>query len=539
MIMSTDPTLFELPLVPNEFGVVLPPSNLRQIDYSGLDFDTSRRAIFEYIRTYFPNEFNDFVASNGIVMLVEIVASVVAKLSLRADILANESTLPTATTEQAVQNHLALIDQRMKRQTPASVDIEISVDAPVSSDIAVEPGSSFSVSGPDNTIVNYEVYRAPNDWSSNIILPAGKRAVIAYGIEGIFGPDITVTSPGGPNQRFTLDEPDVLESPLIVTVVNNNISETWLATTSPLEKYGANDKVVEVLFTSERVTFRFGNDVNGKAPISGSDITFRYRVGGGRRGKIGVDVIDATRILTPVPPSNAAVLVRFRNVTPSIGGTDKETIAEAKRRAPRDYALQGNIVTAEDYAQASTMFNHPIYGKVSKAVATLRSGLNANIVELYILAEGTDLIPTAPSKGLKVGLETYINDINVLTDDVVVLDGAVKPIDVDMNIVIDKNADASVIKSRVEAAITAYFDPNYWDLGEALYISNLVEAVESIDGISYVDLFSPSDNIIPTGKIADPMSAGIGFNEMIIEGTRKTAYYYEKTPAPGGIRTGL
>jgi hypothetical protein len=35
------------------------------------------------------------------------------------------------------------------------------------------------------------------------------------------------------------------------------------------------------------------------------------------------------------------------------------------------------------------------------------------------------------------------------------------------------------------------------------------------------------------------MSAGIGFNEMIIEGTRKTAYYYEKTPAPGGIRTGL
>lgn len=537
--MATDETLFDLPLVPNEFGVVLTPSNLRRINYSGLDYTSSRRAILEYIKTYFPDEFNDFVASNGIIMLVEIVASVVAKLSLRADLLANESTLPTATTEEAVANHLALINQKIKRQTSAVVDFEVSVDLPLYTDLEVDPGSVFTTTGPDGGIVYYEVFRAPEDYTSKIIIPAGKRGVIAFGLEGQFGSPISVISAGGPDQRYVVEEKNVLESPIMVQVANGNTIEDWIATTDPLEKYGANDKVVEVLFTADNAIFRFGNDVNGASPPSGSTITFKYRLGGGRRGRIGVNAIDSIRQIAPNPPANSVVTVRFRNITASVGGVDKESLESAKRRAPRDYALQGNIVTSEDYAQAAISYSHPVYGTVSKAVAALKSGLNANLVQLYILAEGTDTIPTAPNKGLKLGLQNYINDINVLTDTVEVLDAKVKPVDIEMNIIINKNADATIIKERVEAAITSYFDPVNWDLAQAFYVSNLIEVVKAIDGVSYVDLFSPTDNILPTGKEADPTSTGIGFNELIIEGKRKTAYYYERTPAPSGIRAGI
>ena len=64
-----DLTYFDLPTNPEQFGVALTPASLRKIDFSGLDFDTSRKAIYEYIATYFPDQFNDFVASNGIVMI--------------------------------------------------------------------------------------------------------------------------------------------------------------------------------------------------------------------------------------------------------------------------------------------------------------------------------------------------------------------------------------------------------------------------------------------------------------------------------------
>jgi hypothetical protein len=64
-------TLFDLPISPDEIGVVLEPANLRRLDFSALDFGTMQRAIIEYIKTYFPTFFNDFVAANGIIMVTE------------------------------------------------------------------------------------------------------------------------------------------------------------------------------------------------------------------------------------------------------------------------------------------------------------------------------------------------------------------------------------------------------------------------------------------------------------------------------------
>jgi hypothetical protein len=535
--MANDKTLFDVPLIPDEFGVVLPSPSLRRIDFSGLDYPTSRRAIIEYIRTYYPNDFNDFVASNGIMMLIEIVSSVVAKLSLRGDMLANESTLPTATTEEAVINHLALINQRIKRQTPAISDIEITVDTPIFTDIEIDPGAVFSTVGTDGDPVFYEVYRSPGDWTSKIIIPANKRGVIGYGIEGKFGNPTTVISGGGPNQRFVINEANILEAPIFVYVKVGGSTEEYKVVAEPIERYGPTDKVVEVNFVENQAIFRFGDDVTGAAPLSGSNIQIVFRVGGGQRGRIGVGQIDTVRQLTPLPPANAATSVRFRNVTPSSGGTDKESLSQAKKRAPKDYALQRSIVSAPDYAQAASSFIHPVFGAVSKAIATVNTSINANTVEFFILAEGPDGLPTAPSAGLKAGLITFMSDLNVLTDNLVVSDGKTKAVDIELNVMIDRNADASVVRQRVESAITDFFNISNWEMGEAFYTSNFIDTVEAVDGVAYVDLFSPYDNITPTGSSASPDSTGIGYNEIIIEGKRKTNYYYEKAPPPGGIRT--
>lgn len=539
MANETEPIAFTLPVVPENFGAVLPAPSLRKIDFSGLDFETARRAILEYIATYYPNEFNDFASSSGIVMLTEIVASCVAKLALRSDILAQEATLPTALTEEAVVNHLALINQKIKRQTPASTDIEILVDRPIISDIEIDAGTNFTVQGPDNRPVFYELYKAPGDYVSKIIVPAGKRGVIAYAVEGQWSSTLIANSSGGPNQRLIVDESNILEDPIFVYVTNGSNIEEWLVVTDPIERYGANDKVVEVIFIDSRAILRFGNNVNGVAPPSGSTIEIRYRVGGGRRGRIGVNQIEQTLTLTPLPPASAPVPVLFRNIVPSRGGFDKETLEEAKRRAPRDYSLQKSITTADDYAHAATNYSHPTYGSVKKAIATLRSDINANLVQIYALSEGVDSLPTKPSQGLKLGLLTYIRDLNVVTDFVEILDGETKPVDIDLNIVINRNADASIVRERVEAAITNFFAIDNWDLGQAFYTSNFIDVLSAVDGVSFVDLYSPNDNIIPTGKLGDKEDLlGIGYNEIVVEGKRKTSYYYEKSPPPGGIRAG-
>lgn len=527
----TQQTLFDLPTSPEAFGVVLTPANLRKIDFSALDFESARKAIYEYIQTYFPDQFNDFVASNGIIMVTEIVASVVAKLALRADLIANESTLPTARTERAVINHLALINQKINNATPASADFEITVENPVYTDIIIPSGTRLQTTGPNNTTITYEVFKSPFDYTGNIVIPAGKRGVIAFGIEGITTTASPAVSVGGISQVLNIQDTSILDNPITISVEFGGIIEHYEPTFDPIERYGPGDLVAQIIMSSTGMTVKFGDDLSGKSPKVGSNIGITYRKGGGIRGRIGAFVIDSTKQIRANPPSNIAVPVRFRNITASVGGSDRESIDAAKKRAPKDYALQRSIVTAEDYAQSAITFSHSAFGKVAKAVATARSGLNASVVDLYILAEGTNSL-ASPSSGLMTALKNYIDYINVITDTVNVYTGYLKSVDLDMNVVLNRSAEASVVKSNVEAAITAYFDYQKWSMGESFYLSDFVETINSIDGVLYVDVFNPTGNILGENVIvSDTVKTSanrVGANELVSLRSRSVNYYYEK-----------
>ena len=532
VIIMSNETFIDLPNSPQQIGVLLTPANLRNIDFSSLDFNTSRRAILEYIKTYFPNDFNDFVASNGIIMLMEIIASTVSKLSLRADLLSNESTLPTCKTENALINHLALINQQIRAQTAATTNIEISyTGSQLAVDFTIPPGLIFSVNGPDNSPVFYEVYKSPDDYTSEILIPAGKIGVIAFAIEGTTVINDSITTTGGADQVYTITDTNVLTSPLRVVLSQGAVEDYYMPTTEPIESFGPNDKVVEVRFYADTVSLRFGNDVNGVAPGAGMKLTFTYRKGGGIRGRIGVNQIDTVRAVTNDITSVTAN-VRFRNIVPSTGGTDRETIDQAKKRAPREYAVRNNIVTAEDYAQASLSFAHPSFGTIKKAISAVYTNINANQVRLYVLAEGTTSRPVTASIGLKTALKTYLEEFNVLTDEVVVDDGAIKLVDIELNVIVSRGADASIVKEKVEAAISDFFNIEAWDMGQPLFVSNLVNTLENIEGVAYIDLFKPNNNILPNNQIivADKTGdvEGIGINQVIVEGNRVTTYYYEK-----------
>jgi len=531
-------TMFKLPLTPDEFNVMLPPAKLRRIDFSALDFDTSRRAIIEYIRTYYPNDFNDWVAHSGIMMLIETQANNVAKLSLRSDMLSNESFLPTCQTETALIEHLALINQTIKSQTPAVVDIEVAVQTALTINLDITAGARFTITGPDGQPLYYELFRAPGDFKSPLTIPAGKRGVIGYGIEGRFAGPTTLFSPGGSNQAFSIKVANILQEPITVDVYTGSSSSSWLVTTNPLETYTADAEVVNVTYYSDRIDLLFGDDINGKAPLAGQEIVINYRVGGGVRGRISSYAINESRSITPAYPASATapVQVTFRNLVASSGGTDRETMDQAKKRAPRDFVVRAfasdrpaSITTSSDYAQVVSSFASPVYGSVAKGVATIRTDLNANLVELYILAYGADGLVT-PSLGLKQAVQTYVSGYNVMTDTVSVLDGAIKSITTDMTVVVSKNADASVVRTNVNAALDSFFNVNNRDLGQPLYISDIIEVVSKVDGVSYVDLFSPANNILQTNKLADPTdTTGIGINEIIVEGDRNVKFFYEKS----------
>jgi len=116
-----------------------------------------------------------------------------------------------------------------------------------------------------------------------------------------------------------------------------------------------------------------------------------------------------------------------------------------------------------------------------------------------------------------------------LTDSVVVLDGVIKSVNIDMTVVIGRNADATFVKDNVNVALDDLFNTTNRDMGQPLYVSEIVEAVSNVDGVTYIDLFTPQDNILPTNALANSESDGIGINEIIVEGNREIRFFYERT----------
>lgn len=521
-------TLFDLPIDPEEFGVVLEPASLRRIDFSALEFPEMRRALIEYIRTYYPDQFNDFVANNGIIMVIELVSYLSALLAERSDVIADESFLPTAQTFDAVDQHLALINNSIKRATPAVVDIEVSISNEAPVPIEIPAGIRFSLTGPDGAPLFYELYRAPGDFTSPIVINPGTRGIIGFGIEGRFLAPYVVESAGGPDQEIEILESNVLEDPIIVTVQTGGIVEEWTKIDT-LERAGPNDKVYEVNYFEDSVIVKFGNDRAGRALLAGQIATVRFRVGGGTRGRISSTAINETRPILPNPPSRTSVDVLFRNPNPSSGGTDTESIEAAKLRAPKESATLMSATSGEDYAVLAKGFSHPIFGSVLKAVASVKTSLNANVVFLHVLAVGPGGVPVLPSVGLKQGLETFINDIKVLTDEVRVVDAAIKPVDVRANVVISRNADPSIVRNKVDAAITDFFSTDNFDLGQPLYISQLIQVLQDIDGVRFIQLREPVDDIISSMEGAvTAMDNQVGFDELITLGNVNVKLYAEK-----------
>jgi hypothetical protein len=495
------------------------------MNFSAFDFNTIRRAIIEYMQTYFPNDFNDYTASNGYMMLVEICAQLISAMALRSDIVAEDGTLATANTTEAAINHLALINQKFMRQTPASVDIMCGVTTPILTDVTINAGLTFSILGDDGSPVYYELYRAPGDFTSPIIIPAGKAGVVAFGIEGKTA-SYSTQSDGVANQVVSVTGVSILEAPITVIVGGT----TWQQVDF-VEKYLASDTVYSAQVFDDRMDISFGDNINGVIPILGSTINVGYRQGGGVRGRIGAGIISQSRPVSPGQPYTAPIAVTFTNIAASVGGSNEETLDQAKNRAPREAATHYSATTEGDYGQLASTFSHPVFGAVAKAIATVRTSIKANVVDIFVLSVDASNRPVSPSAGLTTALQNYLTDINVATDSVFVHSGSTYPINLTLNVIVHSTADASIVKGKIEAAISNFFDINNWSLGQAFYIAQLYNTLMAVDGVAYVDILSPTDNILSTGALTSGLESGqigISLDQLIVLANSEVSYYYEK-----------
>ena len=503
--------------IPTDFlalGDLAPSIKANKIDYSAAEFPEFKAALTQYIKSVYPDDYTSFSESDLGMMLVELFAYLASVLSYKADMLANENYITSVQAPENLRKLLQLIGVTMRGPISSKSGCTLTME----DDIIVDGGKELTIAAVDRTfsvtsnkdsgMVSFTMYEVDGTGnvdmeSENLTLTqaeslntAGKIFSNLILLEGQLNTQTGTFSNTDTLHTIKITDPSIVEGSLILHtdgVVYNEIENLFLADST--------DKVFSKTYTDDySVILNFGDDIRGKAPTAGKTYTVYYRVGGGSRGNIVSNTID---VKIPADLSGTATMVNVQNPTMATGGLNSETPEHAKKWAPYFFKTQYRAVTGEDYTAFANHFTSQA-GQSGKAFAVLRnSGAGGNMIDIYTVAfaaevEGSQSQVERASLAYKRELLVYLNKYKMITDELSIVDGLVRTVDLKCTIFLDKpyRLYEEDIKRKAANNILKFFDLNNRDFGEVLQVNDLNKSIFNISEVRFSSIDNIKNNVV-------------------------------------------
>jgi len=217
-----------------------------------------------------------------------------------------------------------------------------------------------------------------------------------------------------------------------------------------------------------------------------------YRVGGGANTNVGPNTltsVNSVELFVNGSDSTNNQLVRdsltVNNPLPALGGKDEPSVEELRNLVRYNYASQERCVTLEDYKTRIALipgeFGVPFRNNVIEI---------QNKIRVYTLTlDSNGALSTSSTSTLKNNIATYLSNYRMLNDYVEVSNGKVFNLGFEVDLFVDKQFSQSEIVGQVINTITDYFDINKWDMGDNIYVAQLIEEINNVAGVlNVVDL---------------------------------------------------
>ena len=98
----------------------------KQADFQSYDYETLRKSFVDYLQTYYPETFNDFVESSEYVALLDVIAFMGQSLSFRDDLNTRENFIDTAERRDSIIKLANLVGYNPKRNNAGQGYLKIS-----------------------------------------------------------------------------------------------------------------------------------------------------------------------------------------------------------------------------------------------------------------------------------------------------------------------------------------------------------------------------------------------------------------------------
>lgn len=486
------------------------------IDFAATDFGTLRDALLSYLQAAYANDYQNITESDFGVMFVELVAYMGAIMSFKADALANENFISTAKNRRNVRKLLELIGVRMKGPTSAGGQARLILDTAAIANPTIA-GESRVVTlnslqdGGQVTYTLYPVYDGKilsigsNTTDLELLLSdsqentEGESGNIVWDnlalLEGSLVEEVGNFNTTEVFKTITLNQGPVIEnSAQIFITASDSLSGTYSQVDNIFTASGPTDKIFEVIYDEEyNGLVRFGDGTAGASPPNSSSYRVLYRVGGGTRGNLLGAVINS-----PIATKNSGPAT-VTNTTVITGGADAETTSNAKRHGPLTFKQQDRLVTLGDYESFVTRFSSPNGGTAIGTAATRKAYSSANIIDVFVLQKATATQLQKATVDYKTNLLGAMQNKKMLTDEVVIVDGLIRTLDLIVTLYIDAALEDSEesIKQSAANIITKYFSYDRFAFGNPFIPQELNRVIFDLNEVRY----STIDNIVDTVQV--------------------------------------
>ncbi len=320
--------------------------------------------------------------------------------------------------------------------------------------------------------------------------------------------EVLGASNGLPGQTFTLSQNPVvtLNTPFTVTRTDNQVvsvitvTSLWLVVdesgTGDYEAWqevsdfygsGPNDPHYVLDHTTGIVTF--GDGIHGRIPpgtnTTSGIVANQYKYGGGKQGNVGANTV--TQIQTSIDGVDSVT-----NQQAAFGGSDEESLDDAKARAPHALKSNDRAVTAEDFEYMATQTPGANIRR-AKALPLMHPQFpNQPIpgVVTVIVIPDSDAPNPMPGQGTLAIVCSYLNQHRLLTTELYVVPPTYRKVRIQASVVALPQADLSEVQKSIVDKLTQYFHPltggddqQGWPFGQSIYFSKIYRVVLDIAGV--------------------------------------------------------
>ena len=244
----------------------------------------------------------------------------------------------------------------------------------------------------------------------------------------------------------------------------------------------------------------------GQAP-SNTQLTIRYRFGGGVNNNIGANTlrsIQSSQILldTTGLSNNLAnqtkASIAINNPTPAAGGRSAESIIEVKNNTLAYFQAQQRAVTKEDYI--TRVYALPAkYGNVAKAYIVQdtqldsQSGANSDgriinplALNLYVLGFNATKKLAIVNQAVKENIQTYLTQFRMVTDAVNIKNAFVINVGVNFSLLTKVGYNKEEVVLKAIQKVKDYFNIDKWQIGQPIVLADIAYQLSLVDGVSAV-----------------------------------------------------